>query len=538
MGQLSLVAENPEGERWDVAIVGTGMGGATVGYELARRGHRVLFLEKGKFFQNEMDRGTGRMSLREDNRPEARLARGRWPLPIQGGTSFGAVEFFAPLGCGSGGSTILYGAQLERLAPCDFQPRANYPDVHDSALPDAWPITYEEMLPYYRRAEDLYRVCGTPDPLRPDATVALRQPPPLSERDEQLFASFQQLGLHPYRAHVGFEFIEGCEECGGVICPRACKSDAAHICLMPALVNHDAKLVPECEVIRLDADQNTVAAIHCRRNDRETTIKARIVVLAANAFMTPILLMNSRSTTWPHGLANRSGLVGRHLMFHCSDFVAVRPKASVSTIGPRKALALNDFYVSDQGKLGTFQSVGIAVNPGYVLHYLRMLAKKDPKWWRGLTKPFLRPAAYVGAYYFRGAAVFATIVEDLPYYENRVMPDPMAKNGFRFQYTYTQDLRRRNEAFRSILVERLARQHRLAFLSGKNNINYGHVCGTCRFGINPETSVLDKHNRSHDVKNLFVVDASFFPSSGGINPSLTIAANSLRVAEEIDRQLT
>jgi choline dehydrogenase-like flavoprotein len=150
----------------------------------------------------------------------------------------------------------------------------------------------------------------------------------------------------------------------------------------------------------------------------------------------------------------------------------------------------------------------------------------------------IRLIALTGYYVFnfKQAAIWASIIEDLPYYDNRIIPDPQARNGMRFEYRYTEELKTRVLSFRRRLAKALG-PHRIIVLSSENNINYGHVCGTCRFGDNPETSVLDKNNRAHDVSNLYVVDASFFPSSGGTNPSLTIAANALRVAEVIHNQL-
>jgi len=529
--------DSPADTLWDVVVVGTGMGGSTVGHELARRGRRVLFLERGHFLFGDADRGNGQIPLQPDEAPEGRLRRGLWPLPIQGQTTFGPTEFFAPLGCGSGGSTGLYAAQLERLSPLDFRPRANYPEVADSTLPESWPVSYEEFVPYYRRAEELYRVRGTPDPLEPDPSSSLRAPPPLSPRDQDFFESFRELGLHPYRAHAGYEFIPGCEECGGVLCPRACKNDAGRICLMPALEQHGARILTDCAVIKLEADKSAVQRVHCSWRGTELSIRARIVVLAAGALMTPVLLLNSSSPAWPNGLANSSGMVGRNLMFHASDFILVRPRRALSAVGPKKALALNDFYVSDGRKLGTFQSVGIAIGWGAILYFLRTRMQQAPGWQQKLASPFLRAIALIAARYFRSATVFASIIEDLPYPENRVLPDPQARNGMRFEYRYTEDLRERTRLFRRRLAETLAPHHRIMVLAGENNINSGHTCGTCRFGNDPATSVLDRDNRAHGVENLFVADASFFPSSGGTNPSLTIAANALRVAESIDRQL-
>ena len=134
--------------------------------------------------------------------------------------------------------------------------------------------------------------------------------------------------------------------------------------------------------------------------------------------------------------------------------------------------------------------------------------------------------------------MFITIMEDLPYRENRVYPEAASLNGMRFWYRYPRELMKRNARFRSRLAAAVSPRHRVTVVTGgRNNINYGHVCGTCRFGNDPRTSVLDASNRAHDVDNLYVVDASFFPSSGGTNPSLTVAANALRVAGIIDQRL-
>ncbi len=532
MSDPKQIPDDPEATLWDVVVVGTGMGGATAGYALAKAGHRVLFLEKGRFLHQEADRGDGRMDPDASDEPDARLRRGRWPTPLEGDTSFGHLEFFAPLGCGSGGSTSLYGAALERLAPEDFTPKRNFPDVAGADLPETWPISYDELAPYYDLAERLYRVRGGEDPLRPGYGVGLLSPPPLSARDQELSEFLRGVGLHPYRVHVGCEFVDGCFECGGALCPRACKSDAGTICLMPALKKHDAKILPECEVTRLAADGSGVRQVICTHRGVERRIRARIVVLAAGAFMTPILLLNSRDDARPDGLANSSGLVGRNLMLHTGDFIAVRSSGRLSPEGPKKSLALNDFYFCEGQKLGTIQSVGIEVGWGVVLGYLRQMFDRERRWWMRLSRPLLPFVALVAARFFKHAAVICPIVEDLPYPENRVVPDPRSPSGMRFEYDYPEELRRRNQWLRRRLTERLGRT-RLAVLSGENNLNFGHACGTCRFGTDPERSVLDRNNRTHDLDNVYVVDSSFFPSSGGTNPSLTIAANALRVADAI-----
>jgi choline dehydrogenase-like flavoprotein len=546
MTGAEFVPDQPDQVEWDVAVIGTGMGGATTGYELARLGHRVLFIEKGMFLHAAFAAGGYCDFDASDDSPASRLRGGRWPVRLRGQTDLGKVEFYAPLGCGTGGSTALYAAGLERFAPADFAPRANFPDAPDSTLPERWPIGYEELRPYYERAEQLFRVCGTPDPLDRGGPGPLRPPPPLSPRDAHFEASFRRLGLHPYRVHAGLAFVEGCTGCATGPCPRACKSDAAWICLLPALREHGAAILPECEVVELVASADAVTGLRCRRRDgRELTLRAKVVVLAAGAYMTPALLLKSRSAAWPQGLANRSGQVGRHLMFHVSEFIAVSPLQRLSGDGAQKTLAINDFYLRDGRKLGTFQSAGAAIDVGRIMQYMRDSAERDPRWWvrmlggrsrwwRKATSPFVRLAAlllYHGVG-FKHAAVWATIVEDLPYHDNRIVDDPDSPNGMRFEYRSRDELRERVHALRRQLRSAL-KPHRLMVLSSADNLNYGHVCGTCRFGDDPLTSVLDRDNRAHGVENLYVVDASFFPSSGGTNPSLTIAANALRVADRI-----
>ena len=562
MNSSPYIPADPSAIEWDVAVIGTGMGGAVTGYGLAKLGRRVLFIEKGMFLhgqfqvqpasgakQNERLSDHAQPADSADERPEARLRASHWPLRLQGETTFGKLEFFAPLGCGSGGSTSLYAAGLERFFPEDFRPRANFPGGKDSTLPEKWPISYEELQPYYAQAEALFRIRGTRDPLAHGGEPILREPPALSPRDQHFFDSFMRLGLHPYRVHVGFEFVDGCVECAGRFCPRGCKNDAARVCLLPALEKYGASILPQCEVLRLDSGKSAVREIRCRRNGEELAIRAKMVVLAAGAFMTPVLLLTSKSEAWPDGLANRSGLVGRNLMLHASDFIAIRPTQRVSYVGPLKSLAFNDFYCSEGEKLGTFQAAGAAVVPGQIMQYIRDVAERDPTWWkklasprpvwwRKLSSPAIRLVA-LAAYYlfnFKNAAVWASIVEDLPYYDNRVVADPHAINGMRFEYRYTEELKTRVQSFRRRLAKALG-PHRMIVLSGENNINYGHVCGTCRFGDDPKASVLDRNNRAHDLSNLYIVDASFFPSSGGTNPSLTIAANALRVAEAVHKQL-
>jgi choline dehydrogenase-like flavoprotein len=515
-----------EGQTWDVAIIGAGMGGATLGHALAKAGHRVLFLERGNTeFTEEAS------ALHDSEDPEERIRSGSWPFRMAGEVDGEPTRFFAPMGCGAGGSTLLYAAALERFEPCDF---ASTPEVEHPA--GGWPISYEELRPYYEQVEKLFGVRGAADPLSREPAPSLLPPPAMAECDRHFFQSFSASGLHPYRMHVGCGYAPGCQECGGYVCTRRCKSDARTVCIEPALASGNAAILDRCEVERLEADATRVKEIVCRRDGERLAIRARIVVVSAGAYLSPALLLKSANEHWPDGLANSSDMVGRCLMFHVSDFIAIWPRGKFGMEGPRKTLFFRDFYVHDGERIGTVHSAGRTVEYGSILYFLRTQFDKSRWAWAKPVRQLLRIPAFLATKIFGSATVFATIVEDQPYPENRIVLDANEPNGMRFVYTVHDELRSRIRTLRELLRRRLS-GHRMIVLGPEVNLNYGHVCGTCRFGDDPSSSVLDRNNKAHDVENLYVVDASFMPSSGAANPGLTIAANALRVAAHIGARL-
>jgi len=256
------------------------------------------------------------------------------------------------------------------------------------------------------------------------------------------------------------------------------------------------------------------------------------VVLAAGALVTPVLLLNSRSGDWPRGLANGSDWVGRNLMRHLLDPIEVWPRPGCRITAPDKEIGLNDFYFWEGQKYGTVQSFG-AIPPMEWLTNRPGLRGKALR----LMSPVVRP---IYERFVTGGLVLAAMTEDLPYLDNRVLPwdGPSSddRQRLRIRYRLHASETERRAVFMRALKEVLQPFRKLPLGSGKNNANLGHVCGTCRFGTDPKTSVLDEYNRAHEVENLYVVDSSFFPSSAGLNPSLTVAANALRVAEHINQE--
>jgi len=503
---------------WDVIIIGTGVGGATVGRSLALGGLSVLFLEKG-----------GRIGRSEESNaavtPESRLAQGWWPQPVtHRQTSGNRKRFYAAVGCAVGGSSIHYAAALERMSASDFD------GLHTpSGSTSPWPVSFEEFLPHYEAAEKLYGI-------RRDSSHSAEQR--MSEWDRALMEQMRQNGLKPEPLHVAIRYDEQCKECIGRVCPRDCKSDARVACLEPALREPQCHILEHCDVQTLDADKESVRVVKALQLGHELELRARIVVLSAGAMHTPQILLRSRNEYWPQGLANSSDQVGRNLMFHTSDIFALWAPHRLARQGrQRKSISVRDFYVHKGQRLGYVQSMGLDAGRGEIAAYI-----KDQLRRRGVHNELLlsllaKAPSHIGALMFGGAGIFAGMTEDDPNPNNRIILDPSEPDGASFSYTLTDDLRRRAAELRRAFSQAV-RPWRMLRISTELEMNYGHPCGTCRFGDERGSSVLDRDCRAHDLENLYVVDASFMPRSGAINPSLTIAANALRVAPQIAARLS
>jgi choline dehydrogenase-like flavoprotein len=539
-----MTAREAERVVWDVIVVGTGMGGGMLGYSLARAGRKVLFVEKGRstlpgepgtiFSMPELVEPLAGLS--EADYLAAMARAGRTTDEIEDTSGRSARKFVPLLGSGTGGSSGLYGMVCERFFKADFTPRQNFRDPGDSTVPDAWPVTYDQMRPWYSAAEKLLGVRGQPDPMRPEAAeVDLPATPPFSMDNQPLVDYLRGRGLHPYHLPMACDYTDGCSLCSGYLCDRACKGNSARNCVQPAVSEYGAHLLTECRVVRLDADRTQVRQVICEHASGGLSLKAKVVVLAAGAMVTPALLLNSQSVEWPRGLANGSDLVGRNLMRHLMDLIQVWPHrgfkitAPYGEVGQNKEIGLNDFYFWEGQKHGTVQSFGsmpslefLTNNPGLGSKALRLLS------------PAVRP---LYERFLTGGLVLTTVLEDLPYLDNRVWPSDQpnsdGRQRLRMEYRLHASEIERRSALLQQLKELFKPFRNIMLRSAQGNATLAHVCGTCRFGTDPDTSVLDPQNRAHEVDNLYVVDSSFFPSSTGLNPSLTVAANALRVAEHV-----
>jgi choline dehydrogenase-like flavoprotein len=511
-------------EHYDIIIIGSGAGGGTMAHALAPTGARILILERGDFVPQE-DENWSAAAVWKDLRYRTRE---RW-LDEDG------REFQPYTHYNVGGNTKFWGSVLYRLRREDFQavPQA------DGVSP-AWPIDYETLAPYYDRAEQLYRVRGAvgDDPTEPKRGPYPFPPVPHAPGMARLAARMRELGLHPSPLPLGLlnpgdpAGCRLCNTCNSFACRIHAKSDADVIAVRPATAHPNVTLWTKACARRLIADARggKVEAVEVERNGVVERILATTVIVSCGAVNSAALLLRSASPAHPGGLANSSGLVGRRYMAHLATMLeGVRWKKNTDEF--QKTLAINDFYLAGDAApfpLGQIQSQG-RTHP--------IMAKITGDTWRykGLEMRHIPLWAYDE--WVSRATDWLAMTEDLPDPDNRVRVTPDGR--------IVLEYRPNNMRAHGLLVEQLRNiLQRLGYWSPKSLAhsagakNTTHQCGTLVFGTDPRASVLDPFCRAHDVENLFVVDASFFPSSAAVNPGLTIAAQALRVADHIKDDLS
>jgi choline dehydrogenase-like flavoprotein len=514
-------------DAYDVIIIGTGAGGGTLARHLAPSGKRILLLERGDWLPREPSNWLAQ-DVFVDNRY---VSPDTW-YDEKGKAFQPQVHYFV------GGATKLYGAALYRLRPQDFGELRH----HDGVSP-AWPISYDDIEPYYTLAEQLYEVHGAhgEDPTEGHASAQYPFPAVSHEpRIQQLSDDLEAAGYHPFHAPCGIRLNEAnmaysacvrCQNCDGFPCVVHAKSDAEVLGVRPALEHPNVTLLTNAKAVTLATNDagTTITDVVVSRNDDLEHYSADIVVVACGAANTAALLLSSANDRHPHGLANGSDQVGRNYMFHASRAVLALSREENPTIF-QKTLGLNDFYFgSDEVDypLGNIQMVGKSQAP--------MFRGERP----GETK--LAPGWSLEKV-ARHAIDFWLSTEDLPLPENRVTVDQDGEITLAYTPSNDEPKRRLFAQLRSMLGQlHMEPDHlfgRFAYM--KNDIpvaGCAHQAGTCRFGSDPATSVLDADCRAHEVDNLYVVDTSVFPSIGAVNPALTAMANSLRVGDHLLERL-
>jgi choline dehydrogenase-like flavoprotein len=514
-------------QHYDVIIVGSGAGGGTLARQLAPTGKRILILERGDWLKRE--------ALNWD--AEAVFVGNRYISPDVWYDSEGRpfqpqVHYFV------GGATKMYGAALYRLRKEDFGELREY-----DGISPAWPISYEEMEPFYTKAEQMYQVHGLRgvDPTEPPASAPYSYPPVSHEpRIQQLFDDLNAAGFHPFQAPCGIMLDEPhmensrcirCQTCDGFPCLVHAKSDAEVLGVRPALQFPNVTLLRNTTVVRLvtNSSGRSVNEVLVERDGEEESFVGDIVVLSCGAANSAKLLLLSANDKHPNGLANGSGLVGRNYMYHNSTAVLAISKEPNLTFF-QKTIALNDFYFGTDGfefPMGNIQMVGKSVG--------EMYKGEKPLETRLAPLGLLNDIA-------RHAVDFWLGTEDLPDPNNRVSLD--RKGSITLSYTPNNQVpqQRLYEKLKSMLGHLGMHPDHLiprnAYLKTEIPIaGVAHQAGTCRFGTDPKRSVLDVNCKAHELDNLYVVDTSFFVSIGAVNPALTAMANAIRVGEHLTERL-
>ncbi len=508
-------------EHYDVVVIGSGAGGGTLTYALAPAGKKILLLERGGFLPREPQNWD----------PQSIWIDGRYHNSGQWTDASTGARFAPKQNYYVGGNTKVYGAILFRFRERDFGEIR-----HVDGISPAWPISYADLEPYYTRAELLYQVHGErgTDPDDPPSATPYPYPPISHEpRIAQLDSDLRRIGLHPFALPNGILINEAapqdsacirCATCDGYPCLTNGKADAQTICVTPALASPNVTLHTRSRVTRLLTDPagRTVTEIVVNHDGAEERYSADVVVVACGAINSAALLLASASDAHPDGLGNGSGVVGRHLMMHNNSSLIAFSKIPNPTKF-QKTLGINDFYFGSDDwdfPLGAMQMLG-----------------KSEKVLIGFDAPEAEDPADLATH----AMDFWLTTEDLPLRGNRVTIDGDGQISLRYQPTNLEAHQRLRGKFTDLLDSIQCRQDVLenySYRGGRLGISsVAHQNGTVRFGTDPRSSALDLNCQLHEVDNVYVVDSSFFVSATAMNPTLTIIANALRVADHLAGRL-
>ncbi len=505
---------------YDIIIIGTGAGGGTLAHHLAPTGKKILILERGDFLPKEVQ-----------NWDPWAVAKGRYKTTEmwqdKDGNAFSPYQHYFV-----GGNTKMYGGALLRLRESDFEQVHHY-----DGISPAWPLKYYDFEKYYTEAEYLYHTRGQRgiDPTEPPAEKPYPQPPlPFEPRMQEVNDLVKRQGYNPVPIPLAVKLPEGSDKVhltlyDGYPDPTGAKADSHSIGITGALQYSNVTLLTNRKAMRIETDSTGRVAkqVVVDHNGEMETFSADIIVVSCGAINSAALLLRSKNEKHPDGLANSSGLVGRNLMIH-NNGVVLAYSAKENPSAFQKAFLIPDFYHN-------------ADDSKYPLGAIQLMGKADPQLLTDALGDELSSSGKSLEYYANHIIDFFITAEDLPFVNNRVI----AKEDGSIQlYYYQNNLEAYNRLRQKLItiMDKVAEMDGVAgttkyfgFKLGSGGVT--HQTGTCRFGTDAMSSVLDLNCKAHDLDNLYVVDTSFFPSSGAVNPSLTAMANALRVGDHLIKRL-
>jgi choline dehydrogenase-like flavoprotein len=504
---------------YDIIIIGTGSGGSTIAHKLAGTGKKILILERGGFIPKE----------KENWDPHEVVTLGRY-RPNENWYDKDDKPFKPYIHYNVGGNSKMYGAALFRFRESDFEKVQHY----GGTSPD-WPVGYEVFEPYYTKAEQLYNVHGQRgiDPTEPYTSAPYPLPPLVYEPlINDLQQKLKQIGLKPFPLPMGVKLPQDytvteapvvLENFDGFPDLTDSKADAQVICLRPALVNKNVTLLTNAYAERIETDESgkKVTGVVASVKGEKVVFSANLIIVACGAVNSAALLLRSANEKHPNGLANSSDQVGRNLMLHHNGCLVAFVKKKNDCVF-QKSLGIADFYHG-------------AADSEFPLGEIQLMGRNDPD-----TILWLAEKLYPGKPYEELKTMtidFWLTAEDLPSADNRVTLRGDGSIKVYYERTNYEAYERLKQKLKQIFEQlgELDPDYKNTQWNGYDLDISGmsHQNGTIRFGDDPATSVLDLNCKAHDLDNLYVVDASFFPSCGAFNPALTIAANALRVGDHI-----
>ena len=518
--------EVADGAHFDVVIIGSGAGGGTLARHLAPSGLKILVLERGDWLPQEPENWNAEEVFQKGRYISKDVWHDKHGKPFQPGS-----HYFV------GGATKMYGAAHFRLRQQDFEQLQ-----HFDGISPAWPLRYSDFEPYYQRAEEMYHVHGQrgEDPTEPPCSAPYPHPPVAHEpRIQKLVDDLHAAGLHPFHAPSGvmldeanmaFSRCRRCNCCDGFPCLVHAKSDADVLGMRPALAAPNVSLLTRAQVRRLrtDASGRSVQAVELEHDGEAMTVRADVVVVSCGAANSARLLLMSANDKHPRGLANGSDQVGRNYMFHNSKAMVALAHEPNTTVF-QKTISINDWYLGD-------------ADFDYPMGNIQMTGKTNGTIMKGYAplETFLMPGWSMDKI-AEHALDFWLSSEDLPDPNNRVSVDGEGQIHLSYTPNNQTASQRLYGRLTGMLDQLYLKNHlveRQFYIKSEMSIAaVGHQAGTCRFGSDQATSVLDLNCKAHELDNLYVVDTSFMPTIGAVNPSLTAIANALRVGDHLRERL-
>lgn len=523
----------------DVIVIGAGAAGAAVSWFLASRGHTVICIEQGDFqVPSEYPSSSANWELSKisTHSPFPNVRKSPADYPINDSDSPIAIANFN----GVGGSTILYSGHFPRMHPSDFRAK-----TLDGVAAD-WPITYNDLKPYFELNERMMGISGLEgDPAYPPIS-GLLPPVPMGVVGEVLAKGYNKMGWHWWPSYAAIATRphgnrSPCINLGpcNTGCAQSAKS-SVDVTYWPIALSIGAQLLTNTRAIRILTEDDEVATeVEVRFHTGVIgRLRGKRIVIACNGVGTPRLLLNSGTSRQPNGLANSSDQVGRNLMLHPLGYVEGVFKENLqSHMGPQGCcIASHEFYETrPEHDFVRGYSMQILRGPAPLETALSGVLRREISWGESHHHDFSRRFGHI--------ASLATIIEDLPEQHNRVTLDSRLADSDGIpapKVTYTL-----SENSKRMLSHALQNGRQLMKVAGAER-TYGfgpvretgwHLMGTTRMGDDPANSVVDSNGRTHDIEHLYIADSSVFVTSGAVNPTATLQAVALHIANAVSNSL-